>query len=182
MRSRLLVAACVLGFITTELRGAEPGVNTPGSPPTGTPKQLIVSAKSVKLVGPRDEVRVIVLGVWADGRQWDLTGSATVNSGSAKIATAEKGAIRPVADGSTTLTVEANGAKTSVPVTVEKFTADVPVNFSTEVAPILTKAGCNSGNCHGSQHGRGGFKLSLFGFDPAFDYTQIVQSNEGRRI
>ena len=38
------------------------------------------------------------------------------------------------------------------------------------------------GSCHGSQHGRGGFKLSLFGFDSAFDYLQIVQSNEGRRI
>ncbi|MCI0700845.1 MAG: DUF1549 and DUF1553 domain-containing protein, partial [Planctomycetia bacterium] len=64
----------------------------------------------------------------------------------------------------------------------EKSTSDIPVNFTTEVIPILTKSGCNSGNCHGSQHGRGGFKLSLFGFDPVFDYAQIVQSNEGRRL
>ena len=38
------------------------------------------------------------------------------------------------------------------------------------------------GGCHGAQHGRGGFRLSLFGFDPSFDYLQIVQSNEGRRV
>src|SRR5439155_5408296 len=47
---------------------------------------------------------------------------------------------------------------------------------------ILTKAGCNQGACHGGQHGKGGFRLSLLGFDPAFDYSQIVQSAEGRRV
>lgn len=60
--------------------------------------------------------------------------------------------------------------------------AEEPVNFVTEVVPILTKSGCNSGACHGAQHGRGGFRLSLFGFDPQFDYDQIVRSNEGRRV
>src|SRR5204863_7263759 len=38
------------------------------------------------------------------------------------------------------------------------------------------------GACHGAQHGRGGFKLSLLGFDPLFDHSQIVQSAEGRRV
>src|SRR5579864_5938949 len=57
--------------------------------------------------------------------------------------------------------------------------ADTPVSFTREIVPILTKAGCNQGACHGAQHGRGGFKLSLLGFDPAFDYPQIVQSAEG---
>ena len=60
--------------------------------------------------------------------------------------------------------------------------ADPPVNFARDVEPVLTKAGCNSGGCHGAQHGRGGFRLSLFAFDPAFDYDQIVRSNEGRRV
>jgi hypothetical protein len=136
----------------------------------------------VKLFGPRDEQRLIVLGVWADGRIWDLTRTAHITSANAKIATATKGVIRPVGDGNSTLTVDFSGTKATLPVTVEKVTADIPVNFSTEIEPILTKAGCNGGACHGSQHGRGGFKLSLFGFDPAFDHQQIVQSNEGRRI
>jgi hypothetical protein len=176
MRARLLFAACILGFAASEIRAAEP------QPPAGAPQKLVVHPKEVKLVGPRDEQRLIVLGVWADGREWDLTRSATATSANTKIATAEKGIVRPVADGSTALTVEANGAKVSVPVSVAKAAADIPVNFATEIEPILTKAGCNSGGCHGAQHGRGGFKLSLFGFDPAFDYLQIVQSNEGRRI
>ena len=54
--------------------------------------------------------------------------------------------------------------------------------FFRKVMPVLTKAGCNQGACHGAQHGRGGFKLSLLGFDPAFDHSQIVQSAEGRRV
>src|SRR5439155_20498670 len=100
-----------------------------------------------------------------------------------KTATADAaGVIRPVGDGSTTVTVEAVGVKASVPVTVEKAAADIPVGFTREIGPILTKAGCNSGGCHGASLGRGGFRLSLFGFDPAFDHAQIVQSNEGRRV
>src|SRR2546421_704868 len=40
-----------------------------------------------------------------------------------------------------------------------------PVSFTRDVEPVLTKAGCNAGSCHGAQHGRGGFRLSLFAFD-----------------
>jgi hypothetical protein len=141
-----------------------------------------VYPKQVQLNGPRAEQRLSVLGVWADGRTRDLTSVATISSADVQVATAEKGSVRPAKDGKTTMTVSAAGARASVPVTVARATADVPVSFVREVEPVLTKAGCNGGGCHGAQHGRGGFKLSLFGFDPAFDYAQIVQSNEGRRI
>ena len=56
------------------------------------------------------------------------------------------------------------------------------VDFDTDVMPVLTKAGCNAAACHGASAGRGGFRLSLFGGDPAFDYEQIVRQREGRRI
>ncbi len=54
MLSRLLFAACVLGFAATEIRAETPRVNTPGSPPAGAPKELVVYPKAVKLFGPRD--------------------------------------------------------------------------------------------------------------------------------
>lgn len=57
-----------------------------------------------------------------------------------------------------------------------------PVDFDTEVVPILTKAGCNAAACHGSAAGRGGFKLSLFGGGPSWDYDEIVHRMEGRRV
>ena len=56
------------------------------------------------------------------------------------------------------------------------------VDFDTEIIPLITKAGCNTGACHGAAAGRGGFHLSLLGSDAAADYEAIVQSLEGRRI
>ena len=58
----------------------------------------------------------------------------------------------------------------------------VPVDFDTEIVPILTKSGCNSGACHGAAAGRGGFHLSVLGSDPAADHDAIVNAFEGRRI
>ena len=56
------------------------------------------------------------------------------------------------------------------------------ISFRNEVVPLLTKLGCNQGACHGGQHGKGGFKLSLLGFEPEVDFTAIVKSAEERRI
>lgn len=57
-----------------------------------------------------------------------------------------------------------------------------PLSFHREIVPLLTKAGCNAGACHGAAAGRGGFHLSLFGGSPAEDYHAIVHQLEGRRI
>jgi len=62
------------------------------------------------------------------------------------------------------------------------LTFAVPTDFDTDVLPVLTRAGCNAGACHGAAAGRGGFKLSLFGGDPAADYRAIVLDLEGRRV
>ncbi len=56
-----------------------------------------------------------------------------------------------------------------------------PISFSNDVEPILTRAGCNQGTCHGSQFGKGGFKLSLAAYDPDLDYANIVRQAGGRR-
>jgi hypothetical protein len=59
---------------------------------------------------------------------------------------------------------------------------DPSVDFSNDVVPLLTRFGCNAGGCHGKASGQNGFKLSLFGFDPAFDYDAIVKEARGRRV
>lgn len=51
-----------------------------------------------------------------------------------------------------------------------------------EVLPTLTRAGCNSGECHGAALGQGGFSLSLRGYDPEADYEAIVHEFRGRRV
>jgi hypothetical protein len=56
------------------------------------------------------------------------------------------------------------------------------VDFDTQVIPVLTKAGCNAGACHGAAVGRGEFRLSLYGGDSDLDYRSIVHELEGRRV
>jgi hypothetical protein len=54
--------------------------------------------------------------------------------------------------------------------------------FVKDVMPIINKAGCTSGPCHGGAKGKNGFKLSLRGYDPEFDYRAIVHDMAGRRF
>jgi len=59
--------------------------------------------------------------------------------------------------------------------------ADVP-SYRLEVQPMLVRAGCSSGPCHGNLNGKGGFKLSLRGEDAAFDLKALVREATGRRV
>ena len=56
------------------------------------------------------------------------------------------------------------------------------VDFRNDLVPMFTKHGCNAGACHGAAIGRGGFRLSLYGGDPAADYDAIVRRVSGRRV
>ncbi len=55
-------------------------------------------------------------------------------------------------------------------------------NFATQILPVITKSGCNTGACHGAATGQGGFSLSLFGYDAAHDHAAITHALSGRRI
>ncbi len=57
-----------------------------------------------------------------------------------------------------------------------------PVSFVNEVIPVLTRAGCNMGTCHGAAAGKNGFKLSLRGFAPELDFVALTRQFQGRRI
>src|SRR5882672_6374797 len=56
------------------------------------------------------------------------------------------------------------------------------VTFLRDVAPILNKVGCTAGTCHGAAKGKNGFKLSLRGYDPQFDYESLLYDMAGRRF
>src|SRR5262245_4693493 len=55
-------------------------------------------------------------------------------------------------------------------------------SFRNHVIPILTRAGCNSGACHGALAGKGGLKLSLRGYDLDADHFVLTRQALGRRI
>ena len=55
-------------------------------------------------------------------------------------------------------------------------------SFLNEVVPVLTKAGCNQGACHGKGAGQNGFRLSLRGYAPDQDYRYLTREFDGRRL
>ena len=57
-----------------------------------------------------------------------------------------------------------------------------PVSFRHDVLPVLSKAGCNSGGCHGALAGKNGFRLSLNAYDPKTDHYNITREMRGRRV
>ena len=56
---------------------------------------------------------------------------------------------------------------------------EVP-DFQKHVVPLLGRLGCNGRACHGSFQGRGGFQLSLFGYDFKADHQALLDEDTGR--
>jgi hypothetical protein len=55
--------------------------------------------------------------------------------------------------------------------------------FSRHVVPVLSRLGCNAGGaCHGIVKGQNGFRLSLFGGQPALDFDRLTREVAGRRL
>ena len=57
-----------------------------------------------------------------------------------------------------------------------------PWSFAEDIVPILTRAGCNTGGCHGRADGQNGFHLSFLGYDPESDHRAITRDASGRRV
>src|SRR5580704_4568029 len=55
-------------------------------------------------------------------------------------------------------------------------------SFQRHVVPLLGKLGCNGRACHGSFQGRGGFRLSLFGYDFKMDHDALMANEDGPRV
>ncbi len=66
--------------------------------------------------------------------------------------------------------------------TVSNSAVDPPISFRLDVMPVFMKTSCNNGSCHGAARGKDGFRLSLFGFDPAGDHFRLTREMPGRRL
>ena len=61
--------------------------------------------------------------------------------------------IHPLKDGHATVEVQAEGLTAQFDITVQSG-RERPIGFVKDVMPILGKAGCNSGPCHGGAKGK----------------------------
>ncbi len=171
MRVMMSLVSGVL--VSVAVQAAEPQVD---------PKGLRIEPGEVRLIGPRSEQRLVVTGEWGEADLRDETPHVTWETSDANVVTIDRNVLRPAGNGEATLTARRGELQVSIPVRVEQFENDTPVTFHTEVLGALTKAGCNMGACHGSPTGKGGFRLSLRGYDPELDLLTLRREFSGRRI
>jgi hypothetical protein len=142
-----------------------------------------VDPETVELRGPTSTYSLLVTGKTADGRLVDRTRAARYHALDDKVATVtEAGVVHPVADGATTIIIEADGKAVKTTVRIRDMGVARKFNFENDVVTIFSRFGCNASGCHGKAEGQNGFKLSVFGFDPAADYAAIAKEARGRRV
>lgn len=99
------------------------------------------------------------------------------------IARFEAGRVLPVGDGETRVRIEVSGhAAQYISVKVATTGEEVYWEFDAHVQSVLSRAGCNSGACHGALAGKGGFRLSLRAYDSQADHFTVTRQDRGRRI
>jgi hypothetical protein len=143
--------------------------------------RLRANPPAVELTGARDRQGLVVQAEFTDGSTRDVTAAAEMTF-DRPIATVTNGFVAPVADGDAKLRVQYSGHSATLPVMVRKANEAEPLRFRNDVLPVLTRAGCNTGKCHGAASGKDGFRLSLFGYDPAGDHFRLTRELSGRRI
>jgi Protein of unknown function (DUF1553)/Protein of unknown function (DUF1549) len=142
------------------------------------PPDLAVSPRKVAFTDAYDGRQLLV-----SEAEHDITRAARYSSSDpAVVQIDDRGYLRPAGDGVAQVLVRHGSAEARVSVRVSGFRNGRAIDFRTEIVPLLSRLGCNAGGCHGKASGQNGFKLSLFGSDPAFDYEAIVREARGRRI
>jgi len=147
----------------------------------GTPERIEVFPTSFKLDTVRRRLHPIVTGYYADGKVQDLTRAAEIVAENPEFVRIEEGVVTPVADGVTKLIVRVGGHEAAIPIEVSHQQSPDPVSFQYGALVALSKQDCNSGACHGSPSGKGGFRLSLRAYDPVLDTLTLVRESANRR-
>jgi hypothetical protein len=184
LKERRFILALLLLVVVPWLHAVPapiPNTNSPAKLSFPPIRSLKLEPASLTLLDGRDERRILVFGETASGQRFDVTALAVLKADSVIVEVDAEGHVRPKQKGETKVTVSFSGVKTILPVTV--ISAELPpVRFVRDIAPIISKVGCNAGTCHGSAKGKNGFKLSLRGYDPEFDYQALINDLSGRRF
>jgi len=151
-------------------------------PPGGPePVKIEVFPTQVSLTHARDRQGLVVQAIFADGSGLDVTDASNFNL-DPPIASIKNGFLAPLADGKANLTVIYRSRAVKIPVQVSDAQKVLPLSFRNDVMAVISRAGCNTGKCHGAASGKDGFRLSLFGYDPEGDYFRITREMGGRRL
>lgn len=183
MPRRIIITMLLLCFAWT-VRGSVVRVNDSQRPPLQPALvDIFFEPKSVFLFALGEPQRMIVSGRYADDLLREVTHLARFSSNDNSIAEIDsEGIVRSRGYGVTRIKATVLGRAASALVVVRNWNESRTINFNTDVAPVLSRVGCNGSSCHGALNGQNGFKLSLFGYEPDADYQAIVQADSGRRL
>jgi len=142
---------------------------------------LSVYPEKVELIGKRARQQLLVSAL-QNNQPVDRTRDVQFQSDQpAVIQVNAAGVIQPVSNGAATVTVTDGAQIVKVAVEVKDFEKQTLIDFERDVHPMFSRFHCNGGSCHGKQRGQGGFQLSMFAFDPEFDYGALTKESRGRR-
>ncbi|WP_165698748.1 DUF1549 domain-containing protein [Bremerella volcania] len=147
-----------------------------------SPKQLAIYPTAIELNDSMGRQQIVVIGSNETGKSRDWSRHARITSSRPEIAEVRNGVVYPLADGQAEINIEVGTAHQVIPVKVSQTSTRRPVQFESEVLVALSKQGCNSGACHGSPSGKGGFRLSLRAFDLKLDQLTLIHEDFGRRV
>lgn len=147
----------------------------------GQPARIEVHPAKFKLSGAGATAQLVVTGHYPGGSIQDLTRAATIASSNPDVAPVTGAVVSGKQDGSAEVTISAGGQEVKANVEVEKASTPLRRSFEFDAMVALSKNGCNSGACHGSPSGKGGFRLSLRAFDPVLDNQTLIREDLGRR-
>lgn len=157
-------------------------VETESLPAGAKVTRLEVQPLSAQLARPFDTVQLLVTAVLESGDRLDVTRMARFTVQGDHIAVSPRGLITARSTGAAQVKIDFAGQELSTGIEVAAIEAGDQPNFIRDVAPVLSKIGCNVGTCHGANKGKGGFKLSLRGNDPIFDVRAYADELACRRI
>ncbi|GIW93464.1 MAG: surface protein [Pirellulaceae bacterium] len=138
----------------------------------------------VELHGHFDQVQLVVWQRSAEtGADENLTAACAFQSSDPGVVeVSSSGRLRARSNGQATIVVQHGEQKKEVPVVVEGVEGQPKPGYYEFISPLLNRAGCNLGACHATQHGKGGFKLSVFSYAPEEDYAAMVRDRSQRRV
>jgi hypothetical protein len=150
----------------------------PGAKLVGIEAQV----QRVELKNPFAYTQLLLTGKLASGESIDVTRLARIDAPASLVKVSPTGLVRPTGDGTGALKVSLNGVALDVPVQVSGQKEKYAVSYIGDVMPVLSRAGCNAGTCHGAAEGKNGFKLSLRGYDPLGDHRSLTDDLVSRRF
>ena len=156
-----------------------------GLPSQSLADGLVVYPDSIRLTGKDSHAHFVV----QKRSENDAIGSQ-IPAAELQVRIADQSVVRwngerlvALADGETEVTIASpQNGQVVLPVKVVGSSKKRNIEFNAHVQSILSRQGCNSGACHGALAGKGGFRLSLRGYDSLADHFTITRESRGRRI